>query len=242
MLNAETNTLLRTYSGQARNLELPPGQYQIRVSKEGYKEIAREISLKAGSTTLLDPSIEELPKAPAPSVRNKNEPPFRPDTKPQVQASISGKFIVVVINGRSADTSAVGAIDIKLTSGDDASAYVSGMLPGFSCQVDLIRFENVAEYSFVEPPGVANQWARVVVRVRPKSSNRPVHFAINWKTLGSVRAAHTPIYYPGKPLFAFPKLGEGKVVDVSERSLAYAAVGLWPKPSYKEALCGTCHP
>jgi len=160
-----------------------------------------------------------------------------------VQTSVIDKFIVVVISGRSGDTSnAVGAIDIKLTAGDGVSAYVSGMLTGFPCQVDLIRFENVAEYSFVEPPGVANQWARVVVRVRPKSSNRPLHFAINWKTLGSVRAAHTPIYFPGKPLFAFPKLGEGKVVDVSERSLAYAAVGLWPKPSYKEALCGTCHP
>jgi len=237
VLNPETNTLIRSYFGKARNQELPPGRYQILVSKEGYKPITREVSVKAGSTTLLEPSIEQLPTAPAPTVANTNEPRFQPDAKPQVHASVIGKFIVVVINGRSGDMSnTVGAIDIKLTSGDDATAYVSGMLTGFPCQVDLIRFENVAEYSFVEPPGVANQWARVVVRLRPKSSNRPVHFAINWKTLGSVRAASTPLYSPVKPPFARPELGERKDVDVPKRSLAtYADVGLWLKPSNKEA-------
>lgn len=194
VVDAETNALMGTYSGQARNLELPPGRYQILVSKEGYKTVARDVSVKGASTTLLEPSLDQLPKAPARNTRNTDEPRFRPDSQPQVQSSVIGKFIVVVINGRSGDTSnTVGAIDIKLTTGDGASAYVTGMLTGYPCQVDLIRLENVAEYSFVEPPGVANQWARVVVRVRPKSSKRPVHFAINWKNLGSVRAAKTAL-------------------------------------------------
>jgi len=195
VLNAETNAVVRTYSGQARNLELPPGRYQILVSKEGYRTVARDVSVKAASTTLLEPSLQQLPKAPAPNTRITAEPRFRPDAETQVQTSVIGKFIVVVINGRSGDTSnTVGAIDIKLTAGEGVSAYVSGMLTGYPCQVDLVRLENVAEYSFVEPPGVANQWARIVVRIRPKSSKRPVHFAINWKNLGSARASKTPLY------------------------------------------------
>ena len=193
VLDAETNALVGTYSGKARNLELPPGRYQIRVSKEGYRAAVRDVLVKAASTNLLEPSLEQLPKAPAANTR---KPQFQPDAETQVQTSVVGKFIVVAINGRSGNTSnAVGAIDIKLTAGDGVSAYVSGMLTGYPCQVDLIRLENVAEYSFVEPPGVANQWARIVVRVRPKSSKRPVHFAINWKNLGSARAAKTPLYY-----------------------------------------------
>ena len=186
VVDAKTNALVGTYSGQARNLELPPGRYQILVSKEGYRTVVRDVSVKAASTTLLEPSLEQLPKAPAPKTRNTGEPRFRPDAETQVQTSVVGKFIVVAINGRSADTAnTLGTIDIKLTTGDVVSAYVSGMLTGYPCQVDLVRLENVAEYSFVEPPGVANQWARVVVRIRPKSSKRPVHFAINWRNLGS---------------------------------------------------------
>ncbi|MBC8028515.1 MAG: PEGA domain-containing protein [Pyrinomonadaceae bacterium] len=198
VLDAETNALVGTYSGQVRNLELPPGRYQILVSKEGYRAVVRDVSVKAASTTLLEPSLEQLPRAPSPNARNTRntgEPRFRPDAETQVRTSVTGKFIVVVINGRSGDTSnTLGTIDIKLTTGDGVSAYASGMLTGYPCQVDLVRLENVAEYSFVEPPGVGNQWSRIVVRIRPKSSKRPVHFAINWRNLGSVRASKTPPY------------------------------------------------
>jgi hypothetical protein len=195
VLNAETNALLGSYSGKARNLELPPGRYQILVSKEGYRTVARDVLVKAASTTVLEPSLEQLPKPPAPNTRRTDEPRFRPDTVTRVQTSVIDKFIVVAINGRSGDTSnSVGAIDIKLTAADGVISDVSGMLTGYPCQVDFIKLENVAEYSFVEPPGIANQWARIVVRVRPKSSKRPIHFAINWKNLGSVRGANTPLY------------------------------------------------
>jgi hypothetical protein len=195
VLDAETNALLGTYSGQARNLELPPGRYQILVSKEGYRAVVRDVSVKAASTTLLEPLLEQLPKPPATNARRTETPHFRPDAVTQVQTSVNGKFTVVVINGRSGDTAnTVGTIDIRLTTGDSVISYVSGMLTGYPCQVDLARLENVAEYSFVEPPGVANQWARIVVRIRPKSSKRPIHFAINWKNLNSVRASKTPLH------------------------------------------------
>jgi hypothetical protein len=194
VLDAETNALVGTYSGQVRNLELTPGRYQILVSKEGYRSVARDVSVNAASTTNLEPPLEQLPKAPVPTVR-KEEPRFRPDAQTQVQTSVDGKFIVVVINGRSGDTANTGGtIDVKLITGNGVVTYVSGMLTGYPCQVDLARLENVAEYSFIEPPGVANQWARIVVRIRPKSSKRPIHFAITWKNLSSVRASKTPLH------------------------------------------------
>ena len=195
VLDAERNAVVGTYSGQARNLELPPGRYQVRLSKEGYRPADRDVLVKAASTNLLEPSLEQLPKASPPNTRNTREPHFRPDAETQVQTSVSGKFIVVAINGRSGDTSnTVGTIDLKLTAGDVVSADVSGMLTGYPCQVDFVRLENVAEYSFVEPPGVANQWAHIVVRIRPKSSKRPVHFAITWRNMGSARDSKTPLY------------------------------------------------
>ncbi len=186
VVEAETKALVGTYSGQARNLDLPPGSYQILISKEGYRPVTRDVSVKGASTTVIEPSLEQLPKVPPKTARNTGQPRFRPDAETQVQTSVAGKFIVIALNGRSGDTAnSVGTIDIKLTTGDSVSAYVSGMFTGYPCQVDLVRFENVAEYSFVEPPGVANEWAGVVVRIRPKSSKRPVHFAINWKNLNS---------------------------------------------------------
>ena len=195
VLEAETNALVGTYSGQVRNLELPPGRYQILVSKEGYRAVVRDVSVKPASTTNIEPTLEQLPKPPPSIARKKEEPRFRPDAVTQVQTSVDGKFTVVVMNGRSGDTAnTVGTIDVRLATGDGVVTYVSGMLTGYPCQVDLARLENVAEYSFIEPPGVANQWARIVVRIRPKSSKRPIHFAITWKNLNSVRASKTPLH------------------------------------------------
>src|SRR5690242_12997274 len=50
VLDAETNAVVETYTGQARNLELPPGRYQVRLSKEGYRPANRDVLVKAAST------------------------------------------------------------------------------------------------------------------------------------------------------------------------------------------------
>jgi hypothetical protein len=189
VVDIETNALVGSYSGQARDLELAPGRYQILVAKEGYRTVVRDVSLKPASTMLLEPSLELLPKPTSRPTRDAAAPGFRPDSVTQVRTSISGKYFVVVISGRSGDTTnTLGTIDIKLTPDGAANVNVSGMLTGYPCQIDLVRLENVAEYSFVEPPGVGNQWARAVVRVRPKSSKRLMHFVINWKSLDNPRS------------------------------------------------------
>jgi hypothetical protein len=174
------------YSGRAHHVELRPGRYQVFISKEGFKTMVREVSIEPLGNVSLEPSLAPLPK-PAAAVR-RAEPPFQRDYEMQARTNFEGKFIVVVLTGRSSDTvNELGAIDITLRVGGGQAQVtnISGMLTGYPCRVDFVRLENVAEYSFVEPPGAANQWARAVVRLRPKDSKRAVHFLINWKSLRS---------------------------------------------------------
>lgn len=187
-----TGKSVGVYSGRA-HLGLPPGRYQVFISKEGFKTMVREVAIEPSGNVSLEPSLVPLPK-PAATVR-RAEPPIRRDYEMQAQTNLEGKFVVVVLTGRSGDTvNALGAIDITLRVGGGQAQVmnISGMLPGYPCQVDFVRLENVAEYSFVEPPGAANQWARAVVRLRPKDSKRSVHFLINWKSLRSAISNEPP--------------------------------------------------
>lgn len=191
IIELATNRHVGTYLGSARNVELPPGRYQILVSKEGYLTTRHEVLIQPAEPVFLKPSLDLLPKPSSSSARQSRRPSFRPDSATQVETSVSGKFIVVVLTGRSGDmANALGAIDVTLAVGSQIGALnVSGMLTGYPCQVDFVRLKNVAEYSFIEPPGAANQWARAVVRIRPKESKRPVQFLINWKSLQNTSAA-----------------------------------------------------
>jgi hypothetical protein len=184
IIEIATNKSVGVYSGQMHHVQFPPGRYQVLISKEGYKTAVREVVIEPAANVFLEPSLVPLPKPPV--VVRRAEPPFRRDYATQARSSLEGKFIVVVLTGRSGDMiNALGAIDITLRVGGGQAQVtsISGMLTGYPCQVDFVRLENVAEFSFVEPPGAANQWARAVVRVRPKESKRPVHFLINWKSL-----------------------------------------------------------
>lgn len=194
LIESETNGNVGTYFGRARNIELPPGRYQVLVSKEGYQTTVREVLVKSAAIILLEPALDPLPKPSPAAVRRAEQPRFRPDTTMQVQTSVVGKFIVVSLIGRSGDmVNLLGTVDVVLGAGSQGRAgNVSGMLTGYPCQVDFVRLENVAEYSFVEPPGTANQWARAVVRVRPKDNKRPVHFVINWKSIRTVIKDESP--------------------------------------------------
>lgn len=179
IIEVATNKRVGVYSGQARQVALTPGRYQVFISKEGYETALRDVAIEPAANVYLEPTLAPLPKPVA-------APPFRRDYATQARISQEGKFVVVALTGRSGDTlNALGTIEITLSVGGGRVyvTSVSGMLTGYPCQVDFVRLENVAEYSFVEPPGAANQWARAVVRVRPKDSKRPVHFLINWKNL-----------------------------------------------------------
>ncbi len=187
VVESETGTSVGRYAGPARHIQLPPRHYQVLVSKEDYRTIVREVEIGPAASVSIEPPLEPLPVV----VRRPEPPPFARDYATRAQVSSEGKFIVVTLTGRSGDVeNALGAIDITLSvaGGRAQVTGVSGMLTGYPCQVDFVRLENVAEYSFVEPPGVGNEWARAVVRLRPKESKRPVHFLINWKSLRSSAA------------------------------------------------------
>jgi TonB family protein len=168
---------LGTYREQISDLEVEPGDYQITVSKSGYKTTTRNVSVKPAQSAYLEPLLETAPVE-RQSVRH--------DAAMSVQTVSDGRDLTVVLSGKSGELSSlVGALDVTVSVNDRAPSVsnVTGMLTGFPCQVDFVRIENIAEYSFIEPPGVGNQWGRVVVRVRPKDSKRPLHFSINWKSL-----------------------------------------------------------
>lgn len=185
IVEVATGKSVGVYSGRVNRLELPPGRYQVSVSKQGYMTTEREVVVEPALKLSIEPPLSSLPR-PTPARRRPAPPPFRPDYSTRTETSLVGKFVVVTLTGRSGDAAgALGALDVTLSVGGGQvyATNVSGMLTGYPCQVDFVRLENVAEYSFVEPPGAANQWARAVVRLRPKESKRPVHFLINWRSL-----------------------------------------------------------
>jgi TonB family protein len=168
-----------SYAERVSDLEVEPGVYQIIVSKNGYKPATREITVEPAKSAYLEPLLEAAPV---------EKPRIRSDGAMSMQTSNDGKYLTVILTGKSGDSAGpVGSLDVTLNMGDRMSNMksVTGMLTGFPCQVDFVRIENIAEYSFIEPPGLGNQWGRVVVRIRPKDSKRTIHFAINWKALQS---------------------------------------------------------
>jgi hypothetical protein len=195
IVNAETNGEVGRYDGRANNVELPPGRYQVVISKKGHRTTVRDVTVEDARTIYLEPPLELLPPPPTPTPRRTERRSFRADAATQMQAVPEGKYIVINLSGRSGNTaSPVGTVDVTLNAdySRTGSGSVIGMLTGFPCQVDFVRLENVAEYSFIEPPGNSNQWGRVVVRVRPKDSKRAMHFLINWKLLQGAPTGATP--------------------------------------------------
>lgn len=192
VVDVGTNGVVGTYVGGVSELQLLPGRYQVFASMEGYKTAIQEVTVKHSQDTVLRLPLEPLPRptpapavaSPPPSQRRPDRPSFRPDVEMRAQTSVEGKFVVVTLDGRSGDTSnAFGAVAVTLARGGGQgwAADVTGMLTGHPCQIDFVRLENVAEYSFAEAPGAANQWSRAVLRVRPKDGKRPVRFLLNWK-------------------------------------------------------------
>lgn len=166
------------YSGRVTGLSLPPGGYDLTISKSGYQTATRRIILSPGESIFLEPQLLPLP-APAPSAA-----PNGAVTPVPLRSIVEsdGKYFIVQLYGASGDAATrVGTINVRL--GTQGGNTVTGILPGQPCQVQFVQLENVAEGSVVEGPGPSNQWAKIVVRVRPKTTKRPIGFAINWTSL-----------------------------------------------------------
>lgn len=162
-----------TFANNVADLSLPPGEYEISISREGYRGVKRTITLQPAGSVYLEPQLSKWP------AENK---PAQPAAM-TMQTSPVGKYVLVRLYGSSQNASPSGLLDVIVDEMAQTSNRVNGLLPGFPCAVDLTPIENVGDYSFTERPEAGNDWKRVAVKVRPKNNNRPLHFAISWVAL-----------------------------------------------------------
>ena len=177
VFRVEDDVSLGRYSDYLDNLELTPGNYRINTSKDGYRTAVREVTVNPGESVFLEPVIELLPKPPP----RRNIQPAPHVVPATFIIDTDGKNAIFRISGSTGDVSTrLGTITVQF--GGSAHGVV-GSLNGMPCLVEFVKLENVAEGAVVEAPGPSNNWARVVVRVRPKDKKRPLSFAINWRSL-----------------------------------------------------------
>jgi TonB family protein len=182
IVSLETNLSLGRYTDRLDQFELPPGQYQIVVSKTGYKLATREFRVNPGESVYMELLLELLPPPPP------TPKPTPIGTPMSFTLQRQDKYLVFHLHGSSGDSDkTVGSINVSMNG--PAMNTVNGNLNGLPCQVELIKLENIAEASIVEAPSPANSWASIVVRVRLKDEKRrPISFAINWRSLASAPA------------------------------------------------------
>jgi len=219
VINLESSIRSGPYTGSLAHAEFSPGRYRVNVSKEGYKIASREIAIRASESVYLEPTLEPLPlPTPTPTPMAS-----RGATIAAVPLSstveIAGKELFVRLRGTSGDSGkTVGSVNVSIAQRTLVEA--SGTLNGLPCRVRFVQLENVSEGSLVEAPGPSNQWALLVVRIRPKDPKRPIRFAINWQSLAGSdtnTAANSDTVVPAEAIRrvvpVFP--AEGKRVGVS---------------------------
>ncbi len=174
----DRNQNVGSYAGAIDQIDFPPGEYEITISKPGYANATRTVTLKAGATVELEPRLDLLPPP---------KPAPKPRPRPMsARVETDGKYLIVHLSGTSADDStALGTINVSVNKSSLAFPEVSGTLNGSPCLIEFFKIENIDEGSLMETPGPSNQYSVIVVRIRPKESKRPVRFAINWKSIGS---------------------------------------------------------
>jgi TonB family protein len=184
--NKEKDSVIGQYSESVTGLNVAPGHYQIAISKSGYRTATRDVTIKSGDAIYLEPQLEKETVV--------------AESATKLEALRQGKEIVISLRGRSGDTTApTGSLDVTVNASGDGGT-VDGALTGLPCQVDFVGLENIAEYSFTETPDSSNQWAKVVVRVRPEDSRRSIHFAINWSPPQARPLQTTAKPAPTKPI------------------------------------------
>ena len=176
------------YAGAIDQIEYPPGEYEVTISKPGYQPTNRRVTLKPGATVEIEPRLDALP-TPTPTPRIV--------ITPRSIVTADGKYLVVSVVGTSGNSAQTnGTVNVTVNRGMTA-AYVEGSLNGLPCNVSFAPVDNVAEGSLIDNPSASNGWAIIGARVRPKDAKRPISFAVSWST---IQASKEPIYESqGKP-------------------------------------------
>jgi TonB family protein len=167
------NQSLGSYVGTIDAIDFPPGEYELIVSKPGYKPRNRTVTIKAGALVELEPAIEPLPTT---------------TTNPQVvvpvrsSVSLDGKDLLVRLLGTSGDTTrTAGTMNITV-SRTSSTVDVQGSLNGAPCEVIFVPLQNIHNRVLTDQPTDSNNWSLIGARIRPEDPKRAVRFAINWAT------------------------------------------------------------
>jgi len=193
----DRNRNVGSYAGAIDQIDFPPGEYEITISKPGYATATRTFTLKAAATVELEPRLDPLPPP---------KPTPKPRPRPMnVRAETDGKYLIVHLSGTSDDDStALGSINVSVGKSTLAFPEVSGTLNGAPCRIEFFKLENIDEGSLIETPSPSNQYSVIIVRIRPKDSKRPVRFAINWKSVGSASQSPETVSTSDTPSGAVP--------------------------------------
>lgn len=177
-LSANSYINIGTYYGHVDGLTLVPGQYQIDMKRQGYKPLLREVTIGPNQTVDVAEVLEP----------ERRRPPRTGNVMQLTVAQDSGRdkqYIVSLAGTSGDDLTQSGSLVVSHNAGQQYdSASVLGMLPGVPSRVDCVALENVRNCSFVETPSAANQWGRVVVRVRFKNPKKSARYSINWTVVG----------------------------------------------------------
>ena len=90
--DAENNRRVGRYDERVANLHVPPGRYEVTVSKSGYHTATREVTVTASQTVYLEPPLEQLPP---------ERPHVRGDAATTIRTTADGKFLLIELTGKS---------------------------------------------------------------------------------------------------------------------------------------------
>jgi hypothetical protein len=128
--------------------------------------------------------VGEPPRNEPTSRESQSHEVVKPNRNPgQLSAAVEsgGETSIVSVSGNPGTPRATnGSIAITVFN---SSASVIGYFPDVPCSYLVGNKDNVDQISFAGTPGPGNGYSRMRVRVKPKKSDKPVSFTINWRTV-----------------------------------------------------------
>jgi TonB family protein len=181
--NLDRGESVGTYAGSIDQVDFPPGEYAVTISKPGYQPRTRQFTVKPDASLELEPELELVPTptpSPSPAIASRSSVIF------------DGKYLEVRFQGTSGNVlSHAGSLHVTVNRATPM-ASVQGALNGLPCRIVLDDLQNVADWSMVESPSPSNSWALIAIRLRPKDSKQPISFSVVWTSLKNAPVEESP--------------------------------------------------